>query len=569
MAPPPDLPRPDLGSKEDLEVRKDGLVFGKIGFEESSKKQMDVALTVISHDVTQEKMAEDAAMKVVSQEEMTQVKRQNGTVPKAALWADVAQEKKALKKYNFDILDTGGQLNVEIPDEVVVNANPLWEDFLIGKFLDSAPHIARIHAVVNKIWREGGKGQLVEVHEVDATTMKFKVPDPAMRARILRRGMWNIGNIPLVVTKWIPDELMEKPEVKSIPLWVHLKNVPLHMFSWEGLSFITSAAGHPVRLHPETAACKDFKLAKIFVNADLSKELPTKINFTKNGKSSLVEFIYPWLPLRCNSCGKWGHAEKACIMNKNDRTSKSVREIIEEGMSGKLRATPKENTEKEKNNEKQAEEIIKVVEAADTEGAIETAETAKEEVAAGNGEAIETVSESTESENLEVEIEEGEVIKEWHHVSPGKFNRSSQKMLLEDDHEITTPSRFSALEGVDDNGDLVNKKETEGSAEGMEGMVGKGSKQEEDVNIISAREVEPEGENLGKKNNAGENEQGKKSATEKKEVSDHTVAMGGSSMRPSLPRNSKTFHKIIPEPSGKNTSYPGTQGKRNSRKPSQ
>ncbi|WZY72349.1 hypothetical protein YC2023_004589 [Brassica napus] len=93
-------------------------------------------------------------------------------------------------------------------------------------------------------------------------------------------------------------------------------------------------------------------------------------------------------------------------MNKNDRTSKSVREIIEEGMSGKLRATPKENTEKEKNNEKQAEEIIKVVEAADTEGAIETAETAKEEVAAGNGEAIETVSESTESENLEVEIEE-------------------------------------------------------------------------------------------------------------------------------------------------------------------
>lgn len=151
---------------------------------------------------------------------------------------------------------------------------------------------------------------------MDTTTMKFRVLDSAMRARILRRGMWNIGNILLVVTKWIPEELTEKLEVKSITMWVYLKNVPMNMFSWEGPSFITSAAEYPVRLHPETANCSNFKLAKIFVNVDLSKELPKKINFTKNGKSSLVEFIYPRLPVRCNTCGKWGHIEKVCEMNK-------------------------------------------------------------------------------------------------------------------------------------------------------------------------------------------------------------------------------------------------------------
>lgn len=102
-----------------------------------------------------------------------------------------------------------------------------------------------------------------------------------MRARILKRGMWNIGNVPLVVTKWTPDELKEKPEIKSIPMWVYLKNVPMNMYSWQGLSFIVSAAGFPVCLHPETASCSNFKLAKIFVNVDLSKELPDKINFTK------------------------------------------------------------------------------------------------------------------------------------------------------------------------------------------------------------------------------------------------------------------------------------------------
>lgn len=91
-----------------------------------------------------------------------------------------------------------------------------------------------------------------------------------MRAQILRRGMWNIGNVPLVVTKWMPDELKEKPKIKAILMWVHLKNVPMNMFFMARLSFIASAAGFPVRLHPETVSCSNFKFAKIFVNVDLS-----------------------------------------------------------------------------------------------------------------------------------------------------------------------------------------------------------------------------------------------------------------------------------------------------------
>lgn len=208
-------------------------------------------------------------------------------------------------------------------------------DYLIGKFLDTAPHIAKIHATVNKIWNQGDKKMLIDVHVVDETTMKFKVLNPGMRAQILKRGMWSIGNVPMVVTKWIPDEMKEKPEITTIPLWVQLKNVPMHIYSWHGLSFITSAAGFPVRLHPETAACTNFKIAKVFVNVDLMKDLPTRINFTKNGVSSLVEFNYPWLPLRCNTCGKWGHKEKVCIINKKDGSKKSVQQIIKDGVVGK------------------------------------------------------------------------------------------------------------------------------------------------------------------------------------------------------------------------------------------
>lgn len=459
----------------------------------------------------------------------------------------MAQEKKVLRKYDFDITDSEGSLNVEIPDDVVVNANSLWEDFLIGKFLDTAPHIARIHAVVNKMWRDGGKGKLVEVYEVDSTTMKFRVEDPAMRARILKRGMWNISNIPLVVTKWTPDELKEKPEVTSIPLWVHLKNVPMNMFSWQGLSFITSAVGHPVKLHPETASCSNFKLAKIFVKADLSKTLPKKINFTKNGKSSLVEFIYPGLPARCNTCGKWGHMEKVCIMNKKEESLKTVREIIEEGYV--RQEVREEVTSTEEDPEKSGSKIDNKGSEVEQNG--RKVEKNGSEVEQ-NGDEDEHNGSVTEENGNEVdkgnevekrpeeEIEEGEVTKEWAEVTPGKTSRSPKIKALEYGQvKIATPSRYSALVSADDNGNLI-------------------SMEEDSVTEVMPKEV----------STLEVGEQTSMDAPYKESTHERNKESTGST-RPSLPRNSKTFHKVIPEQSGIGKGNPNNIGKRSSRKSSQ
>lgn len=71
-----------------------------------------------------------------------------------------------------------------------------------------------------------------------------------------------------------------------------------------------------MRLHPETASCSSFEIAKVFVNADLSKELPKTVKFTSQGKDSVVQFAFPWLPQRCNTCEKWGHLEKVCVIKK-------------------------------------------------------------------------------------------------------------------------------------------------------------------------------------------------------------------------------------------------------------
>ncbi|XP_009139876.1 uncharacterized protein LOC103863864 [Brassica rapa] len=233
-------------------------------------------------------------------------------------WVKVAEDKRSLKKHNVEVLKKDGIQTVEIPDEIIENSTPLWGDFLVGKFLDLAPHIAKVHKVLNRIWKYGDDSTKVDVYDVNATTMRFRVSSSKAREKIIRRGMWNIAGVPMVVTKWTPTTEGEKQEDEAIPMWVHLEKVPIHMYSWEGLSFITSPIGFPVKLHQETIACTNLKEAKVFAKVDTSKVLPKEITFTKGGEEFTVKYFYPWLPLRCNRCEKWGHGEKVCELKRTE-----------------------------------------------------------------------------------------------------------------------------------------------------------------------------------------------------------------------------------------------------------
>lgn len=232
-------------------------------------------------------------------------------------WASVVQSKSSLSKHNMTINDIEGTLTVEVPDDIIESLVPLWEDFLISKFLDTAPHVAKVHVIVNKIWTLGDKSVRINAYPVNATTVKFRIKDKATRNRILRRGLWNIADIPMIVSKWTPIVEEAQPEMESIPMWVILKNVPPKMFSEPGLRYIASAVGDPKRLHPDTVQCKSFEEAKVFVEADLTKELPNSFRFkSKLGVDAVVDFKYPWLPPKCLACNKWGPLKDVCLVKK-------------------------------------------------------------------------------------------------------------------------------------------------------------------------------------------------------------------------------------------------------------
>ncbi|KAL1209714.1 hypothetical protein V5N11_004868 [Cardamine amara subsp. amara] len=399
-------------------------------------------------------------------------------------WANVVQAKKSMKKYDLEVSEKDAVSSVVVPAEVLKDSSPLWKDFLRGRFLATAPHVAKIHAIVNKIWALGDKSQMIEVFEINSTTMKFRISNPVTRNHVLRRGMWNLAEIPLVMSKWSPFSDESSLEVKTVPLWVHLKNVPMDMFSWKGLSFVTSVVGEPVRLHPETAQCSNFKIAKVFVNADFSKELPRVMNFaTPAGKEAKVEFSYPWLPSRCTRCEKWGHVEKGCLTNGDylEKKSEELRVMVVEKVGEVVRDAQLDVNDS----------VPKITEHVGT---------------TGGGEAIVAVAD---------EVEEGE----WSTVSPGKSRRSPNKSsdLKFGQVSILSKSRFSVLEESEQEEELL----------------------EQNVNDL-------EGKDLEKEEGVEEEIAGRDEKTQAKEnLNDGDQLSKLTTTRQSLHRNSKNNQKNV------------------------
>lgn len=208
---------------------------------------------------------------------------------------------------------TGGVAEVTIPVELMADVEPLWKCFVVGYFMNDAPHIGSIHSTVNRIWSSPGKVSKIDVQFIGKRTVLFRVEDAQVRSRIIKRKFWHISEVPLVLNVWTPESAKAPPDLSAMPLWVDLDNVPGYLYSKQGLSFLSRTAGKFVKLHPTTECCVRLDVARVLVEVDLAKPLPRKICFKgKDGREVNVGVNFPWLPPCCSVCSKWGHNEKDC-----------------------------------------------------------------------------------------------------------------------------------------------------------------------------------------------------------------------------------------------------------------
>lgn len=206
-----------------------------------------------------------------------------------------------------------GVASVRIPEEILEDSNPLWKCFLVGYFIEEAPHIGTIHATINWIWTNLGTNGKIDVQFIEKNTVLFRTENDHLRSRVARRKYWHISDVPLVVSVWSPDTAKSPPDLSAMPLWVDLSLVTSHLYSHPGLKYLSGATGKFVKLHPTTERCTRLDLARVLVEVNLHKPLVEHNLFQdRDGSDVTVEVKYPWLPPRCSVCHKWGHLGSEC-----------------------------------------------------------------------------------------------------------------------------------------------------------------------------------------------------------------------------------------------------------------
>lgn len=227
-------------------------------------------------------------------------------------WAGLFKSSsRPLKRKGKAFTLPSGEVCVKIPNSVIEKHKRAWDCFVLGQFYSEPPNQGTVHAVANKIWSRRFKD--ISVTKMEGFSYLFRIPNSAIRHRVLSQGLWQVAGQTMFVAKWEPGPVPQKPELTSAPVWLELRNVPHQFFNEDGFEFIAGLVGEPKGLHPSTANLTNLEVAKVLTLIDPRKPLPEAVNVQfESGEFRRVLVSSPWMPPICSYCKEVGHNIKRC-----------------------------------------------------------------------------------------------------------------------------------------------------------------------------------------------------------------------------------------------------------------
>ncbi|XVF44510.1 hypothetical protein PTKIN_Ptkin02bG0129200 [Pterospermum kingtungense] len=148
--------------------------------------------------------------------------------------------------YFLPILEEGEEL-AEPPIAVTKNGEAMWKDAVVMQLIGKVLNFRYIYKMVNILWGYEGEN----------------------RPLVIRKGEHGMKSLYLNLHK--------------VPIWVHLWNAPLELFSQQELSYIACALGLLMYMNKFTTNQERSGFAKMCVLVDATKEMLTKIGVKLRG----------------------------------------------------------------------------------------------------------------------------------------------------------------------------------------------------------------------------------------------------------------------------------------------
>ncbi|XP_058771879.1 uncharacterized protein LOC131645220 [Vicia villosa] len=210
-----------------------------------------------------------------------------------------------------------GELEVEIEEEDIASELRHWDSALIMYVLGGDLSMNNVKQFMIRNWNFV---KLPEMYFNDEGYFILRFHTMDDKDLVLTKGPYTIHNMPMLLTDWKPNFDLKKDMLRTIPIWVTLPHLPLHLWGQKSLSKIGSALGTPIVTDECTANKLRVSYARILVEMDITKAPVTEINIRDaegNKRKQVVE--YDWRPKFCERCQRVGHN---CLDNNQKKPAK-------------------------------------------------------------------------------------------------------------------------------------------------------------------------------------------------------------------------------------------------------
>ncbi|KAK1278990.1 hypothetical protein QJS04_geneDACA020178 [Acorus gramineus] len=211
-------------------------------------------------------------------------------------------------KFFDPILEDQDPLAV-IDDEDCAEALDYWSNCVVGYIIGTVPVYTPFLQFLKRLWKLKGEIKLL-LRGNGFFLIKFFLPEDMQM--VLEGGPWTMANRPFIMRKWTPDSQMEQARLSSIPVWVRIPYLPLHLWSSNAISKITSLIGTPLFMDTPTRMRTRISYARVCVEVQAGTNLPDFVCVRSNGELIQLPVLYDWKPQACSACSTFGHDNAMC-----------------------------------------------------------------------------------------------------------------------------------------------------------------------------------------------------------------------------------------------------------------
>ncbi|XP_074303248.1 uncharacterized protein LOC141637696 [Silene latifolia] len=162
----------------------------------------------------------------------------------------------------------------------------LWSNTLMGNVLGGRPTLKTVQEFVNKTWANIAS-PTVQYFKQGWFTFRFD-SDAALN-NVLKQGPWKVGHNTLILKQWSPSFSLDMDRVAKVPIWILFPGLDPFLRTDKVLSKMASKVGKPLFADPATTSKEKLSFARVLVEADVSKELPSHVILGESYEAGQVE----------------------------------------------------------------------------------------------------------------------------------------------------------------------------------------------------------------------------------------------------------------------------------------